>query len=180
MLPRIECIRGINKTVFGVKLPQLFLAERRGAPPEPKLRKAGPAAHQNGEGARRDLGIESTPVAPRHPVELRRVVRDDPREDIEAADRTLRIDKACEFVLSLQAQAFLKRNDVDAAAFEDRASGKINLVHDACGFRKLALDGRTRPRQEGGTHPPRHIAQPEIQARRLQLAFSRRVVAFDC
>ena len=70
-----------------------------------------------------------------------------------------------------QREAFEQRHDIDAAGLQHRAVGEIDLVQlelvDALG------DGRARARQEARAHAVGDVAEPEIEARRLDLAFDK-------
>jgi len=69
-------------------------------------------------------------------------------------------------------QRFQQRHDVDAVGLQHRAVGQIDLVQlqliDALGHRGA------RPRQKARAHPVGDIAEAQIEAGRLDLAFRRR------
>ena len=68
---------------------------------------------------------------------------------------------------SRQRQALEQRHDVDAAGLQHRAVGERDLVQlqlvDALG------DGGARPGQEARAHAVGDLAEPQVEARRLDL-----------
>ena len=66
-----------------------------------------------------------------------------------------------------QRQAFEQRHDVDAARFQHRAVGETDLVQ----LQPVELFGDPviGAGQEGGAHAPGLVAEPEIEAGRLDL-----------
>ena len=101
-------------------------------------------------------------------VEAARAVGNDAGEDVEAAGRALRVCGRDD--LRRQREAFEQRYDVDAIGLQHRAVGEVDLVQlqlvDALGHR------RARPGQKTGAHAIGDIAEPEIEARGLDLAFN--------
>ena len=72
-----------------------------------------------------------------------------------------------------QRQRFQKRHDIDAVGLEHRAVGERNFVQlqfvDAFG------DGGAGPRQKARPHPVGDVAETQIEAGRLDLAFDERI-----
>ena len=66
-----------------------------------------------------------------------------------------------------QVQAFEQRHDVDAAGFEHRALGEVDLVQ----LQPVELLRHVvrRTRQEARAHAPGLLAEPQVEARRLDL-----------
>ena len=93
------------------------------------------------------------------------LVGDDAGEHVEPAGRAFRIGGGRHVVR--QRQAFEQRHDVDAVGFQHRAAGQRELVQlelvDALGDRGL------RPGQKACAHAIGHLAEPQIEARRLNL-----------
>ena len=98
-------------------------------------------------------------------VEAARLVGDHAGEDVEPAGRAFRIGGGGDVVG--QRQAFDQRHDVDAAGLQHRAVGQLDLVQlqlvDALG------DRRARPGQEARAHAIGDLAEPQVEARRLDL-----------
>ena len=69
--------------------------------------------------------IELAAVAVFDLVEVGGAIRDQPREDVEAAGRALRIREGGDF--ALQPDDFGERNDIDPASFEHRPVAEIDL-----------------------------------------------------
>ena len=146
---------------------QRHLAERGRAAPQAELVEPGAGAHQDAEGARRDLGIERAGIAAFDHVEPAALVGDQAGEDVEPAGRALGIGEAG---VARQLQAFEQRHDIDAALFQHRALGQIDRVG-----REFGQDLGHRaaaPRQEAGAHPIGDLAQAQIEARRLELVLA--------
>ncbi len=123
-------------------------------------------AQQHRKRLRADLGIERAVIAGADHVEAAGAVGDDAGEHVEPSGRALRVGGGDD--LRRQRQAFQQRHDVDAVGLQHRAVGEIDLVQlqlvDALG------DGRAGPRQEAGAHPVGDVAEPQVEARRLDLA----------
>jgi hypothetical protein len=104
-------------------------------------------------------------------VEAARAVGDHAREHVEPSGRAFGVRRGDD--LRRQRQALQQRHDVDAIGLQYRAVGKIDLVQlqfvDALGHR------RTRSGQEARAHPIGDIAEAQIEARRLDLAFHERI-----
>ena len=98
-------------------------------------------------------------------VEAAGLVGDHAGEDVEPAGRAFRIGGGGDVVG--QREAFDQRHDVDAAGFQHRAVAERDLVQlqfvDALGDRGV------RTRQEARAHPIGHFAEPQIEARGLDL-----------
>ena len=134
---------------------------------EAHLRQPRALAQQHRKRLRADLGIERAVIAGADHVEAPRAVGDHAGEDVEPAGRALRIGGGDD--LRRQRQAFQQRHDVDAVGLQHRAVGEVDLVQlqfvDALG------DRRAGPGQEAGAHAIGDVAEPQIEARRLDLAF---------
>jgi hypothetical protein len=89
------------------------------------------------------------------------------REHVEPTDRALRIGDAGD--PALQRQALHQANDVDAALLQHGSSAEVDAVH-AEGADPV-LDAGAGTRQEAAPHPPGFRAQPQVEARRLDLPF---------
>ena len=70
-----------------------------------------------------------------------------------------------------------QRNDVDTAAFEHRAIGKIEPVHGVA--LELVLDPDPGAGQETRGDPVRHRTEAQVDAGRLDLVFRDRRVGLD-
>ena len=103
-------------------------------------------------------------------VETTRAVRDHTGEDIETSGRALRIGRRQN--RRRQREALKQRHNINAVGFEYRAVGQIDLVQfqfvDALGDRGV------RAGQKAGPHPVSHLAQTQVEARRLDLALHER------
>ena len=138
---------------------------------EAHLRQPRALAQQHRKRLRADLGIERAVIAGADHVEPPRAVGDHAGEHVEPPGRAFRIGGGDDF--RRQREAFQQRHDVDAIGLQHRAVGEIDLVQlqfvDALGH------GRARPRQEARAHPIGDVAEPQIEARRLDLAFDERI-----
>ena len=149
-----------------VEAGELGFRQQRMALAEADLRQARAGARDDREGARADLQIERTGIAGRDLVELLAVVGHHAGEDVEAAGRALRVGGGGD--LRRQGEAFQQRHDVDAAGLEHGAvaSGRSRAASAgrACRRPYACLAG-----QEAGAHAPGLVAEPEIEAGRLDL-----------
>ena len=104
-------------------------------------------------------------------VEAPRAVGDHAGEHVEPPGRALRIGGGDD--LRRQREALQQRHDVDAIGLQHRAVGQIDFVQlqlvDPLGHRGA------RPRQETRAHPVGDVAEAQIEARRLDLAFDKRI-----
>jgi len=129
-------------------------------------------AQQHRKRLRADLGIERAVVAGADHVEAAGAVGDDAGEHIEPSGRTLRVGGGDD--LGRQRKAFQQRDDVDAIRLQHRAVGEIYFMQlqfvDALGNR------RTRPRQKTRAHPVGDVAEAQVEACRLDLAFDKGIV----
>jgi len=160
---------------LGVDRTQGGVARCRRAAAQAQLVEPRTLAHQDREGLGRYFGVERTPVAGRHAVELAGVVDDQPHEDIQSADRGLGVGPAGE--RRAQRQALLQFDDVDAAGLQYRARAQVDLVQAELGggLGDLAAGAG----QEAGADPVRRGAQAQIQAGGLDLVGGRRRVGGD-
>ncbi len=137
----------------------------RAAALEAQLVQPGAGADQDGKGLGRDLDIGGAVIALAHVVEGRLVVRQQPHEDVDPAGGALRIGPRRD--AGRQVQALLQLGDIDAALFQDRALGEIQLVHghvgDAAGHRAA------QPGQEARANPPAAGGQAQVEAGGLHL-----------
>ena len=93
------------------------------------------------------------------------MVGDDAGEDIEAAGGGFRIGGGAD--IARQLEALHQRNDVDAAGLQHGAADQAELVQLDLG--EPVGDQRLRTGQEAGAHAIGDLAEPEIEARRLDL-----------
>src|SRR6185437_10963778 len=164
-----------DEAVHALQRAHLRIGYRRRAAANAKLAQARSRAHQNAERARGHLGVQRTAVLLGHAVELRAVVGDEPREDVETAGGAFRIaDRGHPMA---QSEAFEQRHDVDAAALEHRPVRQVHLVHREIG--ELLLHRRALARQEARAHAVRGGSETKIKARRLDLAVVDRVERDD-
>ncbi len=97
-------------------------------------------------------------------VEATRFVGDHAREHVEPPGRAFRIGGSRNVVG--QCETFQQRHDVDAAGFQHRAVGQRNFVQ----LQSVdALGNGCAARQETRAHAVGHLAQPQVEARRLDL-----------
>jgi hypothetical protein len=139
------------------------------------LHEARSCPRQNAERARRDLGVERPFVALAHAVELGAEIGDHAGKDIEPADRAFRVgEREGAFA---QRHIFEQRDDIDAVLFEHGTLGQVDLVHR----QQVELVAHARPgtRQKAGAHPVRDLAEPQIDARRLDLDIADRLRRHD-
>ena len=98
-------------------------------------------------------------------IEAAGAVGDDAGEHVEPAGRAFRIGGGRD--VARQREAFEQRHDVDAVGFQHRAVGQRELVQlefvDALGDRGL------RPGQKARADAIGHLAEPQVEARRLNL-----------
>ena len=160
----------VGQPLVGVQFAQRLRIRLRRAAPEPDLRQPRALAHQHRKGLRPDLGIERPVVAGADMVEARRAVGDHAGEHVEAAGRAFRIGRRDDVVR--QRKAFKERHDVDAVRLQHRAAGQRKLVQ--LEFGDAPGDRGARPRQEARAHPVGHGAEPQIEARGLDLVRERR------
>jgi hypothetical protein len=151
------------------------IVEDRVAAPEADLREPRAAADDDRKRARADLQIERPGIALRHLVEGTRAVRDDPREDVEAAGRALRVGARGDVFGEIE--GLQERRDVDAAGLQHRAVSQVELVQRQ--LRELRRHVEIRTRQEARAHPPGLVAEPEIEGRRLDLVRRERAPEAD-
>ena len=160
-------IVAIDQRLPGMQRLQLVGIEDGVADAEAHLRQPRALAHQDRERLRADLGIERAVIARADHVEAARAVGDHAGEDVEPAGRALRIGGRDD--LLRQVETFQQRHDVDAVGLQHSAVGKADLVQlqfvDALGHR------RPRSGQEAGAHAIGDVAEPEVEAGRLDLAF---------
>ena len=139
--------------------------EQRVAVAEADLREPRALAHQDRKRARTDLGVERPVIAGLDAIEAAGLVGDHAREHVEPAGRAFRIGGGGDLVG--QREAFDQRHDVDAAGFQHGAVGERDLVQlqfvDALG------DRRARAGQEARAHTIGDFAEPQVEARRLDL-----------
>ena len=93
---------------------------------EPDLVEARAVADLDGEGARANLGEERAGIALLNRVEAVLAVGDQPGEHVEAAGRAFRVGEAGDGRAELE--LLDQRHEIDAARFEHRALGQIDLV----------------------------------------------------
>jgi hypothetical protein len=123
------------------------------------------------ESLRADLGVEAALVAGRNRVEGIDAVGDDAGEHIEPAGRALRIGGGGGS--GRQSQALEQRHDIDATRLEHGTLGQIEDMQGE--IAELDADILARAREKARSHPVCDIAQPQIDARRLDLARCQRL-----
>ena len=136
---------------------------------ESHLRQPRSLAQQHRKRLRADLGIERTVIAGADHVEAARAVGDHAGEHVEPPGGTLRIGGGHD--LRRQREALQQRHDVDAIGLQHRAVGEIDLMQ----FQFVDALGHCRARtgQKTGAHAIGDIAEPQIEARGLDLAFDK-------
>ena len=132
---------------------------------EADLREARALAHQHREGARADLGIERPVIARRHLVEAARLIGDHAREDIEPAGRAFRVGGGGD--AGRQREAFDQRHDIDAAGLQHRSVAEQEFVQ--LEVVDPLRNGGARAGQEARAHAERDFAEPQVEARGLDL-----------
>ena len=155
----------VGQPLLVVQCAKRSAVEDRVPAPEADLRQPRALAHQHRKCLRADLGVKRAVIAGVDAVEAARAVGDHAGEHVDASGRAFRIGGRRHVVR--QRQAFEQRHDVDAVGFQHRAIGQRDLVQpqlgDALGDRGL------RPGQEARAHPIGHLAEPQVEARRLNL-----------
>ena len=135
------------------------------------LREPRSLAQQHRKCFRTDLGIERAVIARADHVEPPRAVGDHAGEHVEPPGRTLRVGRGDDF--RRQRQALQQRHDVDAVGLQHRAIAEIDFMQlqfiDALGH------GGARSGQKARADPIGDIAEPQIEARGLDLAFDERI-----
>ena len=97
-------------------------------------------------------------------VEAARAVGDDAREHVEPAGRAFRIGRGRD--VGRQREAFEQRHDIDAAGLQHRAVAERDLVQ----LQMLdALRDRGAAGQEARAHAIGDVAEPQVEARGLDL-----------
>ncbi len=135
------------------------------------LRQARALAHHDWERLRADLGIQRALIAGRNLIEGRDAVGDNAGEHVEPAGGALGVGRGAQALG--QRQPFEQRRDVDAACLQDSALRQANGVH--LQIIELGGDPLLAARQEAGAHAVGHIAEPQIEAGRLQLVGKQRL-----
>ena len=142
--------------------------ERRGgAVAQAELVQPRAGAHAHAEAARRDLGEQRPGVARRNMVESVRAVDDEAGEDVEPPGRALRIGRAGK--ARRQREPLHQRRDIDDALLQHRP-----VAGERDPLRVEALqpvgDARAPARQEARAHAKSLGREPQVEARRLELA----------
>ncbi len=119
------------------------------------------------KGARRNLRIQGPFVRLRDPIELHAVIRNQPREDIQAPGTALRIRFSGH--LLRKAHPFHERHDIDMVTLEYLRRRKVQLDDIVPLLLQAGEDRRLRARQETGPDAVRPCPQPQIQTRWLEL-----------
>ena len=135
------------------------------APQEPDLVQPRAVTHLDGEGARADLGEERAAIPFLDRVETLLPVGDQPGEHVEAPGRAFRIGEGGDG--RAQIELLDQRHEIDAAGFQHRALGQVDLVEFELG--KLVAHRGVRPGQEARADAIGDLAEPEIEARGLDL-----------
>ena len=123
-----------------------------------------------------NLGIERALVALADAVELGALIGDDAGEHVEPADRAFRVGhrRACASAApGVRAAARCRRNPFPAP--RPRQVDPVHREH------RRACRARCRPRagQKAGAHPVGDLAEPQIDARRLDLVVADRLGGQD-
>ena len=140
---------------------------RRLAPLEAQLVQPRARAHQDREGLRRDLHIDRPVIAVGHVIEGRAVIGEQADKDVHPARGALGIGPGGD--AGRQGQRLLQLGDIDAALFQHRALGQVQLVH---GHVLEPLDHlAAEARQEGGPDPPGADAQAQVETGGLHLVW---------
>ena len=165
----------VDQPLGDVQRAQRRRAELRIAVAETDLRQPRALAHQHRERLRADLGVERAVIAGRDAVEAAGLVGDHAGEHVEPSGRAFRIGGRGDVVR--ERQALDQRHDVDAVGLQHRAVGERDLVQleilDALG------DGGVRPRQEARAHAEGGRAEPQVEARGLDLVLHEFVFGED-
>ena len=132
---------------------------------EPDLVQPRAVADLDGEGARADLGEERAGIAFLDRVEAVLTVGDQPGENVEPACRALRIGKASDGRAKLE--LLDQRHEIDAAGLQHRTLGQVDLMEFELG--ELVAHSCVGTRKEARADTVSDLAQPEIEARRLDL-----------
>ena len=164
-----------HQHVAGVKGGELGIVEHRLAVAEADLVQPHPRSRQNREAARTDLGIERTGVAGAHAVELGAAVGDGAGQQVEPPGGAFGVGHRVD---ALGQRQFLEqRNDVDAAFLQHRAGGEVDPVH--LELRQAVGHAAASTGKERGPHPDRLGAEPQVEARGLDLPLGHRLRQAD-
>ena len=153
-----------HKRRFGVERTMALIVEPRVSRREADLGQSRSGTDADRKRAGRDLGIERARIARLDGIEASCPVGDDPREDVDAPRRTLRVRRGPQ--VRRQVELLVERHHRDGAGLQNAANREIDLV------RPLGLDpvhdAAALARQEAGTDAPCPLAEPKIKARRLE------------
>ena len=123
----------------------------------------GPRKH--GEGARTDLSVEVALIARRHAVKGPRTIGHRADENINAPRRTFRIGSSRQILRQLQ--LLLQRHEIDASRLQHCPTGQVQRMHHQAVVQPVSY--QLLARQETRTQAIRHLAQPQVERRRLYL-----------
>ena len=112
--------------------------------------------HLDGESARANLGEERALITFLDGVEALLVVGDHPGEHVEAAGRAFRVGEGGDG--RAQVELLDQRHEIDAAGFEHRAVGQIDLVEFELG--ELVAHRRVGAGQEARANAIGDLAKP--------------------
>ena len=154
-----------DQGLAGVQFADQVVRMGRLAAAEPDLRQPRAGAHQDGERARADLGVERAAIAALDLVELARAVGDHPGEHVQPAGRAFRVGRRRG--VGAERKFLQERHDVDATGLEHGAGGEIELVQGEP--LEPFGDAELRPGQKARAHPVGGAAEPEIEACGLDL-----------
>ena len=166
---------GVHQAFGGLEAQEFEVRQARNAATEAYLRQARAGAHQDGEGARGDFQIERAVIAGGNGVEGARAIGDDAHEHVQTAGGAFGVRRRRK--IKWQLQALEQFHQIDAAGLQHRTLGKVEIVQGEVGQALLHRDAG--PRQEARAHPPRRAAEPQVQARRLDLVHIKRPAAGD-
>ncbi len=114
---------------------------------------------------RGDLREEAAGVAFGHGIEGVGPIGDEAGEDVEAADRALRVGEAAD--AGRQVEPLLQGDDVDAAPLEEGRGGEVHFLKGEAS--DAFFHRRAAPGQETGANAVGLRPQPQVEAGRLQL-----------
>src|SRR6185312_6621868 len=137
--------------------------------PEAELVQPGARSDHHTEAARSNFDVKLPFITLFDPVEAGRIIRNEPRQDVEASRRALRIRESGN--VAPEIDVFQQGNDIYTALFQDGAvadvdpealEARIQLAH-------LFEHQRSLPGQEAGIDGVGILAEAQVYACRLDL-----------
>ena len=153
----------VEQRELGLEAAHVVVAEAGVPAGQPQLVEREPGLHLDREGAGHHLQVELPPVAGPDLVEAVVAVGDHPGEDVEAAGRALR-----DWFWPAppgQRQLLDQRHQVGAVPLQGRAVAQVDLLEGQP--LDLLLDRRVDVRQEAAAQRPGEVAEPQVDAGRL-------------